>query len=276
MRRFSSSLRLLALGLLGLGAFGASPAVSASIVPHRAIYAMNLAGVKNGSDITDVSGRMLFEWRDVCDGWAIQQHMRLHFSYSDDDDQDLASTELTWESKDGKRYNFNIRRVTNGKETENYRGKAQRNDDGSVTVTYSVPNNKTVHLPVGTLFPTAHTELILENAARGDKFFTRRVFDGSDADGASDISAFVLPPRAAAAEEGLDAKMKENPLVSGNAFPVHMAFFKIGGETGEPDYEMDLSLMPSGIARRMKIDYGDFSVTGNLQEVEALPAQNCP
>jgi hypothetical protein len=253
----------------------AEAAPSIVIAPHRALYTMALGGVKNGSNISDVSGQMMFEWRDVCDGWAIQQHMQLHFAYADGDDQDVTSTELTWESKDGKAYNFNIRRVANGKETENYRGKATLNDDGSGTVTYTVPEGKITQLPVGTLFPSAHTELILQKAMQGEKLFTRRVFDGSDEDGSSDISAFILPQQANALEAADAIKLKDNPLLTGPAWPVHMAFFKIGTETGEPDYEMDLNLMSNGVARHMKIDYGDFSVIGKLEEAEALPAQGC-
>ena len=245
------------------------------IAPHRAIYNMRLASIKNGSNINDVAGQMLFEWRDVCDGWAIQQHMQLHFTYADGDDQDVTSTELTWEAKDGKSYNFNIRRVTNGKETENYRGKAVLKDDGSGAVTYSIPANKVDQLPPGTLFPSAHTTLILQKAAASEKLFTKRVFDGSDEAGSSDISAFVLPQQATSVETSLDPKLKDNPLLAAPAWPVHMAFFPISGETGEPDYEMDLTLEPNGVARHMKIDYSDFSVTGNLEGLEALPAQSC-
>jgi hypothetical protein len=296
VRRFFPFLYLIAFGFFGVSATLAAPnppapvleqnataaaqqpqiaAAPVMIAPHRAIYTMSLGGVKNGSNISDVTGRMLFEWRDVCDGWAIQQHMQLHFSYADGDDQDVTSTELTWESKDSRHYNFNIRRVTNGKETENYRGKAALNDDGSGTVTYVVPDSKTMQLPPGTIFPSAHTELILEKAAQGDKLFTRRVFDGTDEDGSSDISAFILPSQAMATEAGFNAKLKDNPLLSGPSWPVHMAFFKIGTETGEPDYEMDLNLMSNGVARHMKIDYGDFSVNGVLENAEALPPQGC-
>jgi len=289
VRRFLSHLGLVALCAVGAaGIIAAAPgsvppeqhsasSVSAvHIAPHRAIYKMRLASVKNGSNITDVAGQMLFEWRDVCDGWAIQQHMQLHFTYSDGDDQDVISTELTYESKDGKNYNFNIRRLTNGQETENYHGKAVQNPDSSVSVVYSIPEGKKLQLPAGTLFPSAHTELVLRSAAESQKFFTRRVFDGSDEDGSSDISAFIMPQRALAQEAGLDSKLKENPLLADAAWPVHMAFFAIGSETGEPDYEMDLALLPNGVARHMKIDYGDFSVTGNLEDIEALPAQKCP
>lgn len=246
------------------------------IVPHRAVYKMALASAKNGSNVSDVTGHMTFEWRDVCDGWAIQQRLQLHFGYTDGEDQNLVSTELTWESKDGKNYTFNIRRTTDGQETEAYRGRAVQNTDGTALATYSVPEGQTKKLPVGTLFPSSHTKLILQEAAKGEKFFIRHVFDGSDEDGSSDISAFILPPRALGKNPELKAKGKNNPLLTDAAWPVHLAFFKIGTETGEPDYEMDMALLPNGVAQHMKIDYGDFAVTGNLEEASALQTQNCP
>ncbi len=245
-----------------------------TIVPHRAIYDMSLTSVKNGSNINGVSGRMLFEWSDVCDGWAVQQHLKLHFSYSEGDESDVSSTEVTWESKDGKRYNFNVRRVSDGKETEHYVGKAEMTADGG-TATYSVPASKTEKLPADTLFPSAHTKLILQKASTGEKLFTRRVFDGSDDIGSDDVSAFINAPSATWQDADTKGKMKSNPLLSQSAWPVRLAFFKIDSETGEPDYEMNLNLLPNGIARTMQIDYGDFSVTGTLSDVEAIPAPGC-
>ena len=54
-----------------------------------------------------------------------------------------------------------------------------------------------------------------------------------------------------------------------------MAFFKIDTETGEPDYEMNLNLLSNGVAQKMLIDYGDFSVTGTLTDIEPIPAAGC-
>ncbi len=237
---------------------------------------MSLDSSKTSSNVSDISGRMLFEWRDVCDGWALQQRLQLHFSYIDDDDQDIVSSELTWESKDGKLYNFNIRRVSNGQETDNYHGKASQNPDGSISVSYASPNEKTETLPAGTLFPTAHTLLILQQASKGDKFFTRHVFDGFDEDGSNDISAFIMPMRPIAKSSLPKTKGKKNAALSDSAWPVHLAFFSDSSETGEPDYEMDMSLFPSGVAYDMKIDYGDFSVAGKLESVQPLQTQACP
>jgi hypothetical protein len=246
-----------------------------TVMPHRAIYDMSLTSVKNGSNITGVSGRMLFEWADVCDGWAVQQHLKLHFTYAEGDESDVTSTEITYESKDGKRYNFNIRRVSDGKETEHYVGKAALNDDGSGVASYSIPEGKTEKLPAGTIFPSAHTELILDKAAAGERLFTRHVFDGSDEDGSNDVSAFISAPDAHWLDTEVNAQLKSSPLLAWTAWPVRMAFFKKDTETGEPDYEMNLNLLADGVARTMRIDYGDFSVTGTLSNIEALPNPGC-
>ncbi|MDX2028590.1 MAG: cell envelope integrity EipB family protein [Alphaproteobacteria bacterium] len=249
--------------------------VKTAIMPHRAIYDLSLASAKNGSNIIDVSGQMLFEWRDVCDGWAVQQHLRLHFSYAEGDTSNVTSTQLSWESKDGKRYNFNIRRVSDGKETDRYVGKAVMKENGGVA-TYTAPEAKELKLPPGTLFPTAHTESILQKATTGEKLFTRRVFDGSDEEGSNDISAFISNQEAHWQKTELDQKLVSKPILSYPDWPVRLAFFKITSETGEPDYEMNLSLLANGVARKMNIDYGDFSVNGTLVEIEPMPTSGCP
>jgi len=235
---------------------------------------MSLSSVKNGSNISGVSGRMLFEWADVCDGWAVQQHLKLRFTYAEGDDSNVTSTEITWESKDSKRYNFNIRRVNDGKETDRFIGKAELNDDGGEVV-YSVPTAKTLKLSPETLFPSAHTNLILDKASKGDKIFTRRVFDGTDEEGFSDVSVFINSATPVRDEMEISPKLKTNALLAQSSLPVRLAFYKPDTETGEPDYEMNLNLLANGIAKTMRIDYGDFSVSGILSDVEPLPAPHC-
>jgi hypothetical protein len=244
------------------------------IAPHRAIYDMSLTSLKNGSNVTGVSGKMIFEWADSCDGWAIQQNLQLQFSYAQGDTSKVASNEVTWESKDGKRYNFNIRRVQDGKETENYRGKAGLGGKDSKAV-YANPEGKIVTLTGDTVFPSAHTKLVIAKAKAGEHFFMRRVFDGTDEGGSNDVSVYISPPQAERMEVGIDGKPASDPLLTATAWPVHMAFFKLDDETGQPDYEMDLLLLANGVARSMKIDYGDFSVTGTLKAIEPLPVPHC-
>lgn len=243
-------------------------------VPHRAAYDIRLASVKNGSTIADVSGAMTFELADACDGWAIQQNMQMHITHAEGGETVLTSNEVTWESKDGKRYNFNMRHTNDGKETENYRGKANLMVENAKAI-YTNPDGKTIDLAAGTLFPTAHTQLIVANAKNGQHFFTRRVFDGSDEEGASDVSAFIGSSKARPVIAVADDKLASSPLMAATEWPVHMAFFKLHDATGEPDYEMDLGLLANGVVRSIKIDYGDFAITGSLKSIEPLSSPHC-
>ncbi len=242
-----------------------------SIVPHRAIYNMVLNAAKSGSSISDISGKMFFEWADACDGWAVQQHLQMHFVYTEGDESDVNSSVITWEAKDGKQYNFNVRRTTNGKETENYRGRALLTEKGGIGK-YSIPREKKeAVLPIDTLFPSSHTTLILQKAAQGEKLFMRRVFDGSDEEGSADISSFIGERINSISQTELTPELRSKPLLAHPAWPIRLAFFKPESETGEPDYEMNLTLQDNGVARYMQIDYGDFSINGILVDVEALP-----
>lgn len=253
-----------------------------TIAPHRAVYAMRLLSARNGSDVTGVDGRMQFEWNDVCDGWTTTQATQLVFSYSDGDTEHVDSTQSTWEAKDGGAFRFNYRRASDGKETELYRGKATMTADGGEAV-YSEPADKRVMLEKGTLFPSAHTVEILGRAAVGEAFFSRRVFDGTDEAGMSDVSAFSsLRPTAPLAEpprvrgKKTFATAKDSPLLQGAARAVRLAYFPPGdASSGTPDYEMDMDLLPNGVAKSMQVDYGDFAVIAILEDVKALPAPQC-
>lgn len=251
-----------------------SAPIKINIVPHRAIYTMSLGSVKNGSNISGVSGKMMFEWADSCDGWATTQQMQMHFVYSEGDESDATSNIVTWEAKDGHSYRFNVRRATNDKETESYRGKAALSaHEGSGR--YTIPKNKEVKLSSDTIFPSAHTTLILQKAVRGEKLFTRPVFDGADEDGLSDVSVFIGKRQDDPQAAEMNPSLKKNALLATPGWPVRLAFFKPKSETGEPDYEMNLFLQTNGVARSMQIDYGDFSVMGVLTELEALPSPGC-
>ncbi len=246
------------------------------IAPHRAIYRMSLSKVKNGSAILGVSGTMLFDWSDACDGWAIQQHMKLRFSYAEGDEGEVDSAVVTWESKDGKKYHFNVRRLVGGQEDEVFRGRAIRDDKGEGEARYAVPKEKKpVKLSPDMLFPSAHTEMILQKAAAGEKLFTRPVFDGSDEAGYALVSAFIGARADKPKDEEISPELRGNPLLEGPAWPVRLAFYIPDDQTGEPDYEMDLMLQANGVARSMNIDYGDFSVSGVLASVESVPGVSC-
>ena len=246
----------------------------ATISPHHASYDMALTSVKNGSNIVDVSGKLDFEWADACDGWTVQQNLDMRFAYNEGDESVVKSTEASWEAKDGKSYRFNVHHTNNGRDTENFRGKVTMNAGGG-KATYTLPEGKTIELSPDTLFPSAHTLQILQKAAGGEKYFTRHVFDGTDDEGSSDVSAFIGSPATHLDVAEKLSGAKDRALLDQPSWPVRLAFFKAKTTTGAPDYEMDMTLLANGVIQKMRIDYGDFIVTGTLRDIKALPASGC-
>ena len=257
-----------AAALAAIFAYGTAGAWD--IAPHRAIYTLDLHTARAGSAVSDVDGRMLFRWAESCEGWTVEQHYQLDFLYSQGQESRVRSAYSTWETKDGLEFSFNLRRDTDGVVDEELRGTATLQEQGGPgRVVYRLPEVVERPLPDGAVFPTAHSLLLLERAEAGETFYPALLFDGTDENGLSDVSA-VIGNRRDPGEEGADA------LLLRPAWPVRLAFFSLADNKPEPDFELDIELLDNGVVRDMIIDYGDFAVHAELSELEALAEEECP
>ncbi len=244
--------------------------VIADIQPHRAIYKMSLSSARNSSKVSGVTGRMMFEWADACDGWTTEQRFQLRFVYSEGEAMNMNTNYTTWEAKNGLRYRFNVLKKVNGETDEDIRGEATLDKAGAAgKARFSKPEEQEMALPIGSMFPTSHTLGILQHAKAGDRFFNATVFDGADAEGSTEVNAFIGPAGNADGAQGGD-------LTKGKkGWPVRMAFFPLHSDSAQPEYEMSLRLLQNGIAESMQIDYGDFTIKAILETLQALPKSGC-
>ena len=265
--------------------------VKLAVVPHRAIYRLSLLTAHNSSPVVVATGRMMFQWTDSCDAWAIEQHFRLNFLYAEGDEVNMTTNYATWEAKSGASYHFTVRKTVNGQLDEELKGDSVPDPKGKGAVVHLTKPDAAddLHLPADTLYPTGHTLVLLERALAGDHFVSRTVYDGADLEGATEISA-VIGKRAIlkgglAAGVGakdrpsrevlkIDAKRAQH-LLAGAAWPVRLAFFPTKSDSASPDYEMSMLLLHNGIAESMQIDYGDFTVNAVLETLEPLPKPHC-
>lgn len=252
----------------------ASPAAAATpfagIVPHRALYKVSLARSASSSEIIDVRGRMGFEWRDDCDGWAIEQRYLMSFSRTSGDGYEISSRYTTWEAKTGDLYRFIVERQRGGG-AELVRGRAVMPlplGSGSGKAVFTDPRPEEILLDADTLLPTEHTLRLIEQAKLGKRFFRAKVFDGSEVEPGSLVSAVIGAPKS-------DAPPLDLPVLSGEYWPIRLAFFKPGQSESRPDFEMSLELLANGIARRMLLDYGDIRVALTMERLETLDAKAC-
>lgn len=248
-------------------AFGRS---AIDIAPHKATYRLKLDHARLQSGITDVAGQMSFAWNDACDGWTIDQRFQVRFSYAEGEDMNLVTNYATWEAKDGSAYRFNVRKLVNGEVDEELSGGATLDGRGGGTVRYDKPETRSMPLKPGTMFPTAHTLRVLQQAGSQENLFSVPVFDGAEAEGASPVNTIVGKLRSPAA-----MKVKDVELLAAKAWQVSLAFFPINPGEPLPDYETNMVLQENGVVRSMLVDYGDFRVSMELETLEKTIKPPC-
>lgn len=233
-------------------------------VPHKALYEIELAVTRSGSQVINIAGQMYYEWRPTCDAWLSDHRFNMLYEYADAPPMRMASNFSTYESFDGKNLNFSSQRKSNGEIFEEIRGEAHEG-----VVTFRFPEEKEMELPEGTLFPVAHTIEVARQIKSGQKFYNTVIFDGSDMEGAVEVNSFIGeaidPSKLITKRDGLDMELLKVP-----ARKVRLAFFPSGSEEITADYEMDLIFHENGVISDMLVEYDDFSVTQKLIALEKI------
>lgn len=270
--------RLLAACALASVLGGAAEA-PADMLPYRARYALSLASTDGSSGVVGAGGMLLDEWNRTCDGWTEQEHFYLHLDYAEDNDPggslDSYSSLVSWEASDGSRFRFDMRRASSDAPYQEVRGEARLERPGAGgTVVFTEPRAATLPLPKGALFPAADTRFLIARAEAGDRFVGRRVFDGSDLDSASEVTA-VIGPKLAPGAGGDEGKQPRATLLDRPSWRIRLAFFSSDPAAVTPDYEESVRLLDNGVLQDMVLDYGDYSIHAKLEQIEALPRPHC-
>ncbi len=274
MKSFHAHLMLFAAMALSPAAAsaGAADAMIKSLAPHRAVYDIDMIATHSGSQIINISGDMSYEWKPTCDAWVTDHRFKLFYEYADAPGMRIMSDFTTYESFDGKDFNFSSRRQRDGQMYQEIRGTAETFNEKSGKVLYSMPEGLKFDLAKGSLFPMGHTLEVIKKAEAGTKFYSANVFDGSDEEGPIEINTFIGKPvkQPAPKSDRIDSK-----LLDGKAWSVRMAVFQHEAQEEESDYEMSMVFHENGIISDMTIEYDDFTVRQKLVSLEKIPADGC-
>lgn len=271
---FQGPATALALGLAVLTLTGVSGAAAAAvtIAPHRAVYALELSQASSNSNVTQAEGRLEYEWDDVCDGWTVRQRTLLTMVHRSG--QAIQSNWVinSWESKDGLKYRFFVRRFQPSGTVESIRGHAELEGpgQGGRAVFYD-PEERVIELPKGTLFPTNYSLEMMTSAEQDTLPIWRIMFDGFGDDELLGVSAARVSALAAGETASVDSAM----LTDQPSWRVRLAFFPLDRRTPEPDREQGFRVFANGIVDELVIDYGDFTIDADLQTLTSLPTATC-
>ncbi|MEP3244794.1 MAG: cell envelope integrity EipB family protein [Sneathiella sp.] len=258
--------------LVGIVFFGSAFTADAGGVPlasHRAVYDLTLNKLFQEGGIQDVRGRIVMEMENQCEGYVLNQRMLIELANLEGDVITSDFHLSTWEDKAGNTMRFSMSNILNGQPVEKSDGVATMSDtEGSVSFKDEEPEKLT--LPKGVLFPTAHTRKILQSAIEGKNLISAKIYDGNGHEGLQD-SLTVIGKRQTA-EAGMT---KRNEMKGLPFWPVQLAYFDLDGQTNEPDYEVSISLYQNGVASDLTLKYKDFSLAGELVQLDFLEAADC-
>jgi hypothetical protein len=225
----------------------APPAGAATLAAHHAVYKLVLDPTKE-QGVLGATGTMTYDVLDTCSAWTTSQHLVIQLTNKDGKDITMVSDYATLESKDGKHLDFHTRELTDQAVTEQLDGTATLDHSGGTGhADFTAPQKNTALLPIGTLFPMAHTAAIIDTADAGKKFLSVPLFDGTGASGLSSL-----------------------PFGR-----VHIAFFDRSTDSETPNYEIGMLYWSNGVADTMVMDFGDFSMDGKLDQFELRPPAKC-
>ncbi|MCW5731888.1 MAG: cell envelope integrity EipB family protein [Alphaproteobacteria bacterium] len=251
----------------------ASPASSQdiSLAPHRAVYEMGLHRSGGPGSVVAVSGRLVMEFTDTCDGYTLNQRIRTEMTNSDGDTVASDFTISSWERRDGRRFRFALKHDLTGEETEEHVGNAEIVPGKPGKAVLSKPEPSTVNLPAGIVFPTEHLVRLIRAAREGRSHLSTRIFDGSGEDGLFETGAHI--GRELADDSAGSELLK--PLKGVRSWPVRIAYFPLPEGAETPRYEVQFRMYDNGIGGDLILDYHDFAMKGTMTLLELLPQPKC-
>lgn len=239
-----------------------------AFAPNRAIYELSLAHTSTGGVIA-AHGRVVIEFRDVCDGWTTTQRMLADMTDADGTVSREDFLVTAWEAKNDREMRFDITNSVDGKLVERQRGRAKIADDGSGTVELAEPKAMSFELPKGTEFPTGQATNILQVAQAGQTSTKAFVFQGGDGS-ALYLSTVLVGKKVpdAQSEHPID---KSGIVRNMSAWPVLVGYFPKDAKSETPDYEVASRLYANGIIGSMSLIYSNYTLKATLAQVEPLP-----
>jgi hypothetical protein len=267
-------LNVRALPLVVLVASLALPAAAQELQPHRAIYSVTM--LEKGKTGMGAPGTYAFELRQTCEGYVINQRMRLEMEGAKGAAVSEQTSQMT-ESRDGRKLRFEHRTSLNGKQTSYKRGDATLEEDGRGQALFTDPEGQSVALPAGTLFPNAINRLTIRHAKAGDGGFDALFFYGEKVKPPQSVNIVIgrVPKRLA------DLKIPEgDEAISANRDRIYYrgGFFdtdpteKNGGEAA---FEMSSLMLDNGIELYGTHEEGEGGIEYRITRLEALPKPTC-
>lgn len=269
----SSYLAFVFFNVVTLSCGPALAGAAEALIPHRAVYDLELKQSSERSGIESMYGRMVYEFNgSPCAGYTVG----FRFVTKLDTGKTMRLTDqqtTTYENLQEGTFRFLTKSYVNQKLDLEVRGSAKAEPEGTA-VDLTTPKDD--HLVLENAeFPTAQMISLIERAKNGERFFQSRLFDGSD-EGRKVMftSSIVGAPKVS--DDGMEELEVAGSLAEEPTWPVTIAYFdESKNEDGTPLYKISFELYENGVTRDLIMDYGEFSLKGTLSSLETFESERC-
>ncbi len=263
----------LCLGLVASAA--TSQAASPNLVAHKAVYDLSLLSGQGSRGPDSAKGRIAYNFTgDACEGYTMSFRQVTVLQSSDGEPRmsDLRSN--TFEDGQGANFKFRTEHQSAGGPAKIVDGNADRRA-GALAVAIARPKKDRLDVGAEVLFPSSHMKKLIEAAQAGETLLSVKVYDGSD-DGLKVYDTLSVigrrfdasgrPPEEPALKAGLDKAPR---------WPVSVSYFTEGSGERVPVYTVSFDLFDNGIVGALKLDYGSFTLKGEMKQLDVIAGGKC-
>ena len=249
-----------------------APAAAQELSPHRAVY--SVITLDHGKPNGDAPGTYAYELRLTCDGYVVNQRLRLEVAGPRGAVANEQQSQMT-ESRDGKKLHFEHRATAGGRQSSLIKGEVLLGDDGSGQARFTEPEGQTVALPAGTLFPVAIARETIRQAKAGEGGFDALFFFGEKVKPPQSVNVVIgkVPKRLG------DVKIPDgaDQLADGRTRIYYRAgFFDAQSKgQGEPAFEMSSITLDNGIELYGTHEESESGIEYRITRLEPLPKPEC-
>ncbi|SCZ07709.1 cell envelope integrity EipB family protein [Microvirga guangxiensis] len=243
------------------------------LVPHRAVYDLSLLRSGGSKGVETARGRIAMEFAgDACEGYTLKYRQVTVLESGETGSRTLDTQTTTFESGDGLSMRFKSTSTAQGLVRDGIDGDAQMRPDGSLDVKFKQPRNETFEAKGQPVFPTDHMKRLIDVARQGERSYSVRVYDGSgDGKKVFETLSLIGNRIEPGAGTNLEEPARQEAMAKSARWPMTISYFEEGSADRAPAYTISFELYDNGIARALKIDYGDFALQGSLKSLD-VPA----
>lgn len=258
-------------------AVSAQPGEPVRLAAHQAVYDLKLLESRGKQSLQSVRGRILYDLAgDPCKGYSLRfrQVTELETGEGKAVTSDLRQT--YWEDGAGKSFRFSSENKLDEDKSQSVEGAARREGDRLV-IDLIKPEKKRVET-ADAAFPSDHMQRIIAAAREGKQLLEVGAYDGAE-DGEKFYNTLtIIGQPIAPGERSLDAASAQKAMAAQRRWPVTISYFEKGVSGGEqtPIYSLAFEVFENGVSRALKLDYGDFVLTGELTSLELKEPSSCP